>query len=142
MHQLSNLRFTDLIKSWRCPSTSTLLEIGALFRPHWIPYRPAICMRSVADDQFQSRDRTSIISSIETAILQNSAFVRMLIFVRFFFHRFEKTYVRAIQKLYLYFIHDKINFKMRQSIPKQEMIEHTRCLSNCRRLGMKRMYVY
>ena len=67
----------------------------------------------------------------------------MLIFVRFFFHRFKKkTYVRAIQKLYLYFIHDKINFKMRQSIPMQEMIENTRCLSNCRRLDMKRMYVY
>ena len=66
----------------------------------------------------------------------------MVIFVRFFFHRFEKTYVRAIQKLYLYFIHDIINFKMRQSIPKQKMIENTRCLSNCRRLDMKQMYVY
>ena len=42
----------------------------ALFRANWIPDCPAICMRSGADDQFQSRDSTSIKSSIVTVILK------------------------------------------------------------------------
>ena len=96
-------------------------------------------MRSEADDQFQSSDSTSIKSSIEIAnlfvfVVCSCALHRSL----FLLSARKKLTLARFTDFILYFIFDKRNVSMRQSSPSREIMENTRCLSNYRRLDMKR----